>query len=175
MTIWHCHVAVSLDGKIARPDGGVEDWLVADYPPEGLGFEEFYAAVDVILMGRGTYDAVRGPGGWSYADKQVFVLTSQALTDLPPGVHVRRDLDALIAEIEAAGHALAWIEGGGQVLSAMIARDRVDVLEMAVIPHILGEGIPLFPPGTPELKLDLVLAQPWRNGAMHLKYTRRST
>ncbi len=32
-TIWHCHIAVSLDGKIARPDGGVDDWLVADYRP----------------------------------------------------------------------------------------------------------------------------------------------
>ena len=35
-TIWHCHIATSLDGKIARPDGSVEDWLAADYSGRGL-------------------------------------------------------------------------------------------------------------------------------------------
>lgn len=33
-TIWHCHVAASLDGKIARPDGSVDDWLADEYPAE---------------------------------------------------------------------------------------------------------------------------------------------
>jgi len=59
-TIWHCHLAVSLDGKIARPDGSVDDWL-ADYPAEDFGIDTFLAGVDAILMGRGTYEAVRHP------------------------------------------------------------------------------------------------------------------
>ena len=38
----------------------------------------------------------------------------------------------------------------------MIDIGKLDVLEMAIIPLVLGEGIPLFPPGTPELKLRLI-------------------
>lgn len=172
MTVWHCHIAVSLDGKIARPDGGVEDWLVADYPPEGLGFEEFYAGVGAILMGRGTYEAI-APHGWPYGDKAVTVLTSRPIADLPPGVRVRSgDLAAVVAELETEGHGTVWVEGGGQVISDMIGLGKLDVLEMAVIPIILGDGIPMLPAGTPELKLELEFARPWRKGAIHVKYRR---
>lgn len=173
MTIYHCHIAVSLDGKIARPDGSVDDWLVQDYPPEGLGFEEFYASVDAILMGRGTYDAVAGYD-WPYGEKQVTVMTSRPIADLPAGVRCRSgDLGQVVAELEAEGHGKVWVEGGAQVIRDMIALGKLDILEMAVIPIVLGDGVPLFPPGTPELKLDLEFARPWRMGAVHVKYRRR--
>jgi dihydrofolate reductase len=61
-TIWHCHIAVSLDGKIARPDGSVDDWLAADYPAEDFGFDAFLAGVDAILMGRTTRSGALATG-----------------------------------------------------------------------------------------------------------------
>jgi hypothetical protein len=41
---------------------------------------------------------------------------------------------------------------------------------MAVIPLVLGEGIPLFPPGTPETRLSLRRCEPKPGGALHLVY-----
>ncbi len=174
-TIWHCHIAVSLDGKIARPDGSVADWLAADYPAEDFGFETFLAGVAAILMGRGTYDAVRRFGDWPYPGKPTVVLTTRSLGDLPPaGVEARSgDVAAVAAELDAQGHRRVWIEGGGQVVRSMIAIGKIDVLEMAVIPVILGDGIPLFPQGTGELKLRLVRCETKANGALHLVYERR--
>lgn len=104
-TIWHCHIAVSLDGKIARPDGSVDDWLGADYPAEDFGFDAFLAGVDAILMGRGTYEAVRRLGDWPYPGKPTVVLTTRPLDDLPPaGVEARRgDVAAVAEEIERRG------------------------------------------------------------------------
>ncbi len=172
-TIWHCHIAVSLDGKIARPDGSVEDWLAADYPAEEFGFEAFLAGVDAILMGRGTYEAIRRFGDWPYPAKPAIVLTSRPLGEAPPGVEARAgDLAAIAAELEARGCRRVWIEGGGQLIRAMIAIGKLDRLEMAVIPVILGEGIPLFPPGTGELKLRLLRCETKANGALHLVYER---
>jgi dihydrofolate reductase len=54
----------------------------------------------------------------------------------------------------------------------MIAIGKIDVLEMAVIPVILGDGIPLFPEGTGELKLRLVRCETKAKGALHLVYER---
>jgi dihydrofolate reductase len=170
-TIWHCHIAVSLDGKIARPDGSVEDWLVRDYPAEDFGFDAFLEGVEAILMGRGTYDAIRRHGDWPYPGKPTTVLTSRPVDDLPPGVEARSgELTKIVAELEGRGHRRMWIEGGGQVVRAMMALGRLDVLEMAVIPIVLGDGIPLFPPGTPELKLRLARCEAKPKSALHLVY-----
>jgi dihydrofolate reductase len=46
------------------------------------------------------------------------------------------------------------------------------VLEMAVIPVILGDGVPLFPQSTGELKLRLVKCETKAKGALHLVYER---
>ncbi|MCI0752256.1 dihydrofolate reductase family protein [Teichococcus vastitatis] len=173
-TVWHCHIAVSLDGKIARPDGSVDDWLAADYPAEDFGFGAFFAGVDAILMGRGTYDALRCFGDWPYPGKPTIVLTARPLDALPPpGVEARSgDVAAVAAELEARGYRRVWIEGGGQVIRSMIAINKLDLLEMAVIPVILGDGIPLFPAGTGELRLRLARCEAKAKGALHLVYER---
>jgi dihydrofolate reductase len=172
-TIWHCHIAVSLDGNIARVDGSVDGWLVPDYPAEPFGFDPFLASVDAIIMGRATYEIVRRYGDWPYPGKSTIVVTSRPLDDAPPEVQTRSgDLRAVAAELEQRGCRRVWIEGGGQLIRGMIAIGKLDVLEMAVIPVILGDGIPLIPPGTPELKLHLVQCTPKLKGALHLIYER---
>lgn len=168
-TVWHCHIAMSLDGKIARADGSF-DWLEG-HPAEEFGIEAFLESVDAILMGRGTYDAVRHMGEWPYPDKAVIVMTGRPLVDAPPGVEARSgDLAAVAAELERRGYAKVWVEGGGQVIRGMIAAGKLDVLEMAIVPIVLGDGIPLFPPGTPELRLALRSCAPRSGGALHVVY-----
>ncbi|VFT29184.1 dihydrofolate reductase [Pseudomonas aeruginosa] len=69
------YVATSLDGFIARPDGSV-DWLDRF---AGGGSDHGYApstrGIDGLLMGRGSYDVVRGFGDWPYPGKPCQVLT----------------------------------------------------------------------------------------------------
>ena len=72
----------------------------------------------------------------------------------------------------ARGHQRVWVEGGGQLLRGMIAIGRLDRLEMAVLPLVLGDGVPLFPPGTAQTRLRLVLCRALDGGALHLVYDR---
>ena len=47
--------ATSADGYIARPDGDV-GWLDRPMPKGHYGLGEFMKSIDIILMGRKTYD-----------------------------------------------------------------------------------------------------------------------
>ncbi len=83
------YVATSLDGFIARPDGSV-DWL--DRFAEGgndHGYNGFYQGIDGLLMGRGTYDIVRGFGDWPYPGKPCQVLTRNPRESAVEGVELR--------------------------------------------------------------------------------------
>ncbi|MBD0275251.1 MAG: dihydrofolate reductase [Acetobacteraceae bacterium] len=162
-----------MDGKIARPDGSVDDWLAADFPAEDFGFDAFLGAADAILMGRGSYDAVRRLGDWPYAGKPTVVATTRPLPDPPRDVQARSgDMAEIAAELEGRGCRRVWIFGGGEIVRSMIAVGKLDVLEMAVIPTILGEGVPLFPRGTGELCLRLAKCETKAKGALHLVYER---
>ena len=170
-TIWHCHLAMSLDGKIARADGSF-DWL-EPYPPQEFGIEDFVAGVDAIVMGRATYEIERGMGEWRHPGKPTFVVTSRPLVDPPLLVEARSgDLAALAGELERRGCRKVGIEGGGQLIRGMIGIWKLDVLEMAIIPLVLGDGIPLFPSGTPELNLRLISSEVRSGGALHVVYER---
>lgn len=122
-------------------------------------------------MGRDTYDVIRRFGDWPYPGKPTIVMTSRPLPDAPPLVEARAgDLAPVAAELESRGYARVWIEGGGKLLRGMMSVGKVDVLEMMVIPIILGDGIPLFPQGVPEARLSLERARPWIKDALHLVY-----
>ena len=71
----HVFIATSLDGFIARPDGGI-DWLDR-YAATGEdhGYVAFMSSVDGIVMGRGTYETALSFGGWPY-EKPVIVMSA---------------------------------------------------------------------------------------------------
>ena len=102
--IWHCHLAMSLDGKIARPDGSF-DWLMP-YPPQEFGIDAFHAEIDAVVMGRATYEIERGMAEWPHAGKPVFVVTSRPIEAAPPLVEARSAISPDIAD-ELAGVAIA--------------------------------------------------------------------
>lgn len=144
MSLFHVYIATSLDGYIADREGGV-GWL-DPFQPEKFDFSAFLDSVDALLMGRASYDAVRSFGDWPYGDRPTVVMTSRPIPDAPACVGARSgDIADAVAELEAAGHARVWVLGGGRIVSDLMKIGRVDRLELAVIPVILGEGVSLFP------------------------------
>jgi len=80
MTNFILHLAISLDGYIARLDGDI-DWLPS--PEEGgedNGYGKFYNSIDALVMGATTYEQVFGFGDWPYPGKLSYVLTSRNLS-----------------------------------------------------------------------------------------------
>jgi len=59
---------MSSDGYIARDDGDVS-WLdEANIDESPSSYDEFFARVDGLAMGRGTYDFIFNYGSWPYGD-----------------------------------------------------------------------------------------------------------
>ena len=62
-----------------------------------------------------------------------------------------------------------WVFGGGNVITAALLGGAVDVLDITVVPEVLGAGIPLF---TKAFTGPMQLAEsvPYPNGAIRLVY-----
>lgn len=136
-------VGISVDGFLARSDGGL-DWLPD--APEDHGYDAFMATVDVIVMGRKTYDIVLGFGAWPFT-KPVFVLTNRALPlPLPEGAMVE-SLTGTPAEIavllEQRGYLHAYIDGG-IVIQQFLRAGLIHEMTVTRVPCLIGRGIPLF-------------------------------
>ncbi|MCG7386723.1 dihydrofolate reductase family protein [Paenibacillus sp. ACRRY] len=142
------YIAMSLDGYIARKDGSV-DWLF-DVEGDGgdNGYAAFYQTIGTVVMGRTTYeDVLKLSEDFLYADRPTYVLSR---SEQPPAPHVQfttEPVESLIPRLQQASDADLWIVGGGQLVQAVMEKRLLHEIEVAIIPKILGEGIPLFPEG----------------------------
>ncbi|MQT12404.1 dihydrofolate reductase family protein [Segnochrobactrum spirostomi] len=136
-------MAATLDGFIASEDHGL-DWL--EPYPGGPEYDAFIAGIRTVVMGRKTYDIVRGMSEWPYAAQRAIVVTSTPVDDAPQGVERwSGDIAALVQHVRALDDGDVWIVGGGLLQSKMIAHGALDSLELFVVPEMIGTGIPMFP------------------------------
>ena len=173
------YIASSLDGYIARPDGAV-DWLdevatQGDGPEEDFGYEEFFAGIGTVLMGRTTYEQILTfgvdypyPGTAGY----VFSRTRAGQRDENVEFVQAADLPQFISHLKAASDRHIWLIGGGLLIQEFLRLDLVDRIIVTIMPVILGEGILLFPPPTPQRDLVLVESRSYSSGMVQLTYRR---
>ncbi|WP_342119352.1 dihydrofolate reductase family protein [Pseudoduganella sp. OTU4001] len=140
-------IASSLDGFIAREDGNL-DWLMERTPASSdTGYDSFMAGIDVIVMGRYTFETVLGFDDWPYEGKRVVVL-SRMLDEIPASLVDKVSVHpgpvrALYDSLASSGCQGLYVDGG-QTVQSFIREDLVDELTITTIPILLGRGIPLF-------------------------------
>jgi dihydrofolate reductase len=161
-------VAASLDGYIAGPRGEV-DWIVHD-PAVDLG--KVYESVDTVLLGRRTYELTRQPGapGWPRG-WQVYVFSRTLRAEEHPGVTVvSEDAGPRVAALRAEPGREIWLFGGGSLFRSLLETRQVDVVEVTVMPILLGGGIPLLEAGAPQTRLVLEQVERYPSGLLRLRY-----
>jgi dihydrofolate reductase len=139
------HVAVSLDGFIAGPNGEY-DWIVMD---PSIDFGALFKQFDTAVMGRKTYEVMTAQGGHGAMPGLDVIVFSRTLPRaVYPGVRILNDDPGkIVAGLKAKPGGDIWLFGGGALFRSLLDAGLVDTVEVAVMPVILGVGIPLLPPG----------------------------
>jgi dihydrofolate reductase len=146
-------VAVSLDGFIAGTKGEY-DWIVGD---PSIDFGALFKEFDTAVMGRKTYEVLTAQGGnGSLTGLDVVVFSKSLPPSTSKGVRVTRD-DAgeVVKALKAQPGRDIWLFGGGALFRSLLDAGLVDTVEVALMPVLLGAGVPLLPPGA-AAKLELV-------------------
>ena len=174
------HMAASLDGFIARKDGGV-DWLeTADEFTRGetltLEFvEAFLETIDCYVMGARTYETALSFEAkgfeWSYGDKPTFVLTTRHLPRNRDTVELHSgDLARFVNERLRPTFSAIWFVGGGMVFGECLRLGLADEIRYSVLPIVIGDGIPFFGKLDQDVALHLADVKAYKSGMVELRY-----
>jgi dihydrofolate reductase len=160
-------VACSLDGYIASTKGGT-DWIV-DEPV--IDFVALWEQFDTLLMGRLTYETAR-KFGTEFGDKTVWVFSRTLRQEDHPGVTiVSDDVEKRVKELRSLPGKDIWLWGGGELFRSLLEIGCVDTVEPAIIPVLLGGGVPLLPTTAVQSKLTLTGHRVYPSGIVWLEYT----
>ena len=162
-------VASSLDGFIAGPHDEF-DWITSD--PE-VDADADFSRYDTLLIGRRTFDVMRAHGQPIFPGKENYIF-SRTLTpaDIPKSSILSATPEQTTAELrnQPANGKDIWLFGGGELFRTLLAAHLVDELELAILPVLLGSGIPLLS-GQHRVQLRLEQQKTYRNGTLSATYS----
>ena len=162
---------VSVDGFLARPNHAL-DFLDAG-GQESHGFEEFYKSVDVLVIGRRTFEVVVTFGSWPYGKKPVIVLSSRPLdfSTVKGGVveQMAGEPAEIVKQMKSRGFKHAYIDGG-VTIQRFLASGCIDRLVITRVPVLIGAGIPLFGAVPRDISLRHVETRCFKGGLVQSEY-----
>lgn len=140
----------SIDGYIADKNGNVS-FLRGEGHEAGIDsgrlFEKFFKNIDIVVMGRHTYDNIVNeniPNNWPCAGKITYVLTSHPGESNDEIIFYHHDALQLLQDLREGCGKDIWVVGGPKVIHDAINADIVDNYYLSTVPFILGSGIRLF-------------------------------
>jgi len=160
-------VAASLDGFIAGKNGEF-DWITID---PAIDFAAMYAGVSGLVMGRRSYEVLAATGGPEAPPLPTYVYSRTLPEGQRDGVIVARDAVGHVATLKQADGKPLWLWGGATLFRELAGAGLVDAVEVAIIPILLGDGIPLFGAPSHRVPLKLRTHRLYRaSGTMFLEY-----
>src|SRR5687767_3411247 len=161
------HVAVSLDGFIAGPKGEF-DWIIID---PIFDFEAYFKQFDTFLLGRRTFEMTRQAGAPGMPDGTQTIVFSRTLRQSDyPDVVITSEVTGTISELKKKPGKDIWLFGGGQLFRSLLDAGLVDIVEVAVIPILLSQGVPLLAAGARSPALQLTDTKTLPSGTVLLSY-----
>lgn len=161
-------VAMSLDAYISGPNNE-HDWIIMD---PTIDFSAIFSQFDTLLMGRRTFEISMSSGqGGGMPGMSVYVFSrSLNAKDFPDVTIVADDAAEIVAELKAEDGKDIWLWGGGDLFRSLLEAGLVDTVEVAVVPVLLGQGVPLLPIMSGWTHLVLTNTKTYPSGIVGLSY-----
>lgn len=169
-------IAMSLDGYIAKPDDDLGFLKIVEKEGEDYGYEAFTANVDVIIIGRKTYDYVVKEIGSSHYDngeRDVFVITRTERPNAGRTTFYTGKLTELVQRLKAENGKNIYCDGGAEIIHELLQHDLIDEFVISLIPILTGAGTRLFKDHRPEQLLELVGVKSYETGLTQVHYKRK--
>ena len=174
-------LANSLDNYIARKDGG-SDWLHWSAEVAEIS-SKFLKTVDVILIGRKTYEIMLGFGQTSYPGAKNYVfsrskkkreaLKKKLAAKKKPNRNVEivaEDAANFVSELKKRKGKGIVVFGGGELAKSLFEADLIDEVVLNIHPVLLGSGIPLFHEMKKQIDLELLECKILAGGYLAVTY-----
>ncbi len=134
---------ITLDGYLADKNHGLT-WLHQTGSSEETNYDRFYAAMDITMMGKRTFEEIARleNAGGIYPTTKNYVFTHTSSLSQEGFIPVCGDAAEFVKGLGTDKNI--WIIGGNTILAPLLEWDMVDHLILQIAPVLLGEGIPLF-------------------------------
>lgn len=164
-------IGTSLDGFIARRNGEFD--FLPDGGGEPHGYDEFFASVDTLVIGRKTFEAVLAFATWPYGNKRVVVLSSKPVDFSAVRGGVVEKMGGppaeIVAKLAASGAHHLYVDGG-ITIQGFLCAGLIQRLIITRVPVLIGEGIPLFGALPRDVQLQHVATEQYATGLVKSEY-----
>jgi dihydrofolate reductase len=100
---------------------------------------------------------------------QTFVFSRTLEQSQHPGVTIVSDARQVVSNLQATSGKNVCLLGGGQLFSSLTRKGLVNTVEVALMPVLLGKGIPLAPRPVKQTKLTLLNHKLYKSGIVSLQ------
>ena len=164
-------IGTSLDGFIARRNGAFDFLLEGGGEPHG--YDEFFASVDALVIGRKTFETVLAFEVWPYGDKRVVVLSDRPvdLSTVRGGTveQMAGPPAEIVSRLAASGAHHLYIDGG-ITIQGFLRAGLIQRLIITRVPVLIGEGVPLFGTLPRDVRLRHVATRHYPSGLVQSEY-----
>lgn len=167
------YIATSLDGYIAKPGDDLDFLNIVDKEGEDYDYGGFIKGVDTVILGCRTYDWVMGQvDTFPHAERETYVITRTPRPAEGNTTFYTGDLKELVLKLKEKPGKDIFVDGGAEVVNALMQDDLIDEYIISIIPILVGDGIRLFKDRRPEMPLKLIHSQEYETGLVQLHYIR---
>jgi dihydrofolate reductase len=122
-------------------------------------------------MGRRSYEAAQAQPGGMLPKLVTYVFSRTMRAEDHPGITVvGGEVRQAVERLRALPGKDIWLFGGGELFRSLVELGLVDLIEVGLVPALLGRGIPFLPGLSNRAALRLTDLKPYPSGIVLLTY-----